>query len=108
MRSAESDGCILSAMRHNPLVPLIGLLAVAGAIAPASARGTFVASVADASPTRVEFVREGGQAPPAAQPAAAITAIRAGRLLDPDTGTTLTNQVILVEGRRIREVGPKV
>ncbi|MBA3269491.1 MAG: amidohydrolase family protein [Acidobacteria bacterium] len=49
-----------------------------------------------------------GQTPPPAQPGPAITAIRAGRLLDPDTGTVLTNQVILVEGRRIREVGPTV
>jgi imidazolonepropionase-like amidohydrolase len=44
------------------------------------------------------------QAP--AQPAPAVTAIRAGRLLDPDAGRVLPNQVILVEGSRIREVGP--
>ena len=45
---------------------------------------------------------------PAAQPAATLTAIRAGRLLDPEAGRILTNQVILVEGTRIREVGPNV
>ncbi len=39
---------------------------------------------------------------------APVTAIRAGRLLDPDAGRILTNQVILVEGTRIREVGPNV
>jgi imidazolonepropionase-like amidohydrolase len=43
--------------------------------------------------------------PPAAAP---VTAIRAGRLLDPEAGRMLTNQVILVEGTRIRDVGPNV
>jgi imidazolonepropionase-like amidohydrolase len=37
-----------------------------------------------------------------------ITAVRAGRLVDPETGTTATNQIILVEGERIRDVGPNV
>jgi imidazolonepropionase-like amidohydrolase len=41
-----------------------------------------------------------------AQPPA-VTAIRAGRLIDPDTGTVATNQLILVEGERIKEVGAK-
>jgi imidazolonepropionase-like amidohydrolase len=40
----------------------------------------------------------GAQAP-------AVTAIRAGRLLDPEQGAVLANQVIIVEGMRIREVG---
>ncbi len=47
-----------------------------------------------------------GQAP--AQPPAAVTAIRAGRLLDPEAGRILTNQVIVIEGNRIRDVGPNV
>jgi imidazolonepropionase-like amidohydrolase len=42
------------------------------------------------------------------QPPAALTAIRAGRLLDPETGRILVNQVIVVEGTRIRDVGPNV
>src|SRR6185295_10118970 len=37
-----------------------------------------------------------------------LTAIRAGRLIDPDTGTAAANQIILVEGERIRDVGPNV
>jgi len=42
----------------------------------------------------------------AAPPAAAqVTAIRAGRLVDPDAGTLLANQVILVEQGRITAVG---
>lgn len=44
----------------------------------------------------------------AQQPAPRVTAVKAGRLVDPDTGTALANQVILVEGERIREVGPAV
>jgi imidazolonepropionase-like amidohydrolase len=40
--------------------------------------------------------------------AAAVTAIRAGRLLDPEGGRILTNQIILVEGNRFREIGANV
>ncbi|HEV8659596.1 MAG TPA: amidohydrolase family protein [Thermoanaerobaculia bacterium] len=36
---------------------------------------------------------------------AQITAIKAGRLIDPETGTASTNQVILIEGERIKAVG---
>ena len=39
---------------------------------------------------------------------APVTVIRAGRLLEPDTARILTNQVIIVEGTRIREVGPSL
>jgi len=39
---------------------------------------------------------------------APLTVIRAGRLLDPEAGRILTNQVIVVEGKRIREVGGNV
>jgi imidazolonepropionase-like amidohydrolase len=41
-------------------------------------------------------------AAPAAEP---VIAIKAGRLVDPAAGTSSTNQVILVEGSRIKEVG---
>jgi imidazolonepropionase-like amidohydrolase len=43
-----------------------------------------------------------------AQAPGPITAIRAGRLLDPEAGRILTNQIILIEGTRIRDVGPNV
>ena len=46
------------------------------------------------------------QQPPAA--AAPVTAIRAGRLLDPEAGRVLTNQIIVVTGNRITDVGPNV
>src|SRR4026208_892385 len=36
---------------------------------------------------------------------AQVTAIKAGKLVVPETGTTLTNQIILVEGSRIKAVG---
>jgi len=42
-----------------------------------------------------------------AQPAppTAVTVIKAGRLLDPETGTAAVNQVIIVEGEKIKAVG---
>ncbi len=43
-----------------------------------------------------------------AQQQAPLTAIKAGRLIDPETGTSAANQVILVEGERIRAVGANV
>jgi imidazolonepropionase-like amidohydrolase len=36
---------------------------------------------------------------------AQLTAVRAGRLIDPDSGTVLTDQVIVIEGTRIKAVG---
>ena len=43
----------------------------------------------------------GAQVPP-------TTAIRAGRLIDPDAGTSAANQIILVEAGRIKAVGRDV
>jgi len=40
--------------------------------------------------------------------AAQVTAIRAGRLLDPEAGTVSANQVILVENGKFTAVGPNV
>ena len=39
---------------------------------------------------------------------AQVTAIRAGRLIDPETGKVDSNQIILVEGRDIKAVGSNV
>jgi imidazolonepropionase-like amidohydrolase len=39
---------------------------------------------------------------------ARMTAIKAGKLIDPETGTSSTNVVILIEGERIKEVGVNV
>ena len=40
-----------------------------------------------------------------AQTAAPAIAIKAGRLIDPETATVTTNQIILIEGERIKAVG---
>jgi imidazolonepropionase-like amidohydrolase len=37
-----------------------------------------------------------------------LTAIKAGRLIDPETGTASVNQVILIEGEKIKAVGSDV
>src|SRR5215475_6491360 len=44
-----------------------------------------------------------GTAPPAA-----ITAIKAGRLIDPETGMAAANQVIIIEGEKIKAVGAEL
>jgi len=54
------------------------------------------------------FLAVPASAQPPAAAAAPVTAIRAGRLLDPEAGRILTNQIIVVEGNRIRDVGPNV
>src|SRR5262245_21628282 len=46
------------------------------------------------------------QQPPAAP--GPVTAIRAGRLIDPEAARILTNQIILVSGTRITDVGPNI
>jgi imidazolonepropionase-like amidohydrolase len=48
------------------------------------------------------------QPPQAPSGSQKVTAVRAGRLVDPETGTVAANQIILVEGERIREVGANV
>src|SRR5713101_6908131 len=42
----------------------------------------------------------------AAQSPASITLVKAGRLLDPRTGNVLSPAVVLIEGGKIKEVGP--
>jgi len=37
-----------------------------------------------------------------------VTAIKAGKLIDPKSGSVLTNQVILIEGSRVKAVGSSV
>jgi imidazolonepropionase-like amidohydrolase len=66
------------------------LLALLGSIAPRLAWAQFDATVSD----------EAG-APPSQ-----VTAIRAGRLFDSNSGRVLTDQVIVVRGARIAQVGP--
>src|SRR5580704_15997377 len=35
-----------------------------------------------------------------------VTAVRAGKMFDPKSGTNLTNQVVLISGDKITDVGP--
>src|SRR5258706_8243184 len=44
----------------------------------------------------------------AQSPPVSIIAIKAGRLIDPETGTAALNQVILIEGEKIKAVGPNL
>ena len=39
---------------------------------------------------------------------AQVTAIRAGKLVDPETGTTLINQTIIIEAGKIKTIGPNL
>ena len=48
------------------------------------------------------------QAPASAEAPPQITVIRAGRLINPETGTAAANQIIVIEGERIREVGSNI
>jgi imidazolonepropionase-like amidohydrolase len=47
----------------------------------------------------------GGQTPAQTPASSPITAGRAGRLIDPETGTATANQVIIIDGARIRNIG---
>jgi imidazolonepropionase-like amidohydrolase len=51
------------------------------------------------------FVAIAALVPAYAQSRPPITAIKAGKLVDPETGTTQANQIILVEGEKISAVG---
>src|SRR5574338_1296045 len=46
--------------------------------------------------------------PATAQTAVPIIVVKAGRLIDPETATVTTNQIILIEGERIKAVGANV
>ena len=37
-----------------------------------------------------------------------LIAIKAGKIVDPETGKTSVNQVLLVEGKKIKEIGSNV
>src|SRR5207245_7237062 len=56
--------------------------------------------------TAILLAQGRGAAPPGAPSGPQkVTAVRAGRIVDPDTGTAAANQVILVEGERITNIG---
>jgi imidazolonepropionase-like amidohydrolase len=47
-----------------------------------------------------------GQQAPATPAASTVTALRAGRLVDPATGSITKNQVILIKGNKFEAIGP--
>jgi imidazolonepropionase-like amidohydrolase len=47
-----------------------------------------------------------GQPAPATSPPPRVTALRAGRLIDPATGSSAKDQVILIKGNKFEAVGP--
>ena len=66
-------------------------------------------SIAVAIATAVASTVVTAQQPAAtAQPASRVTAVRAGRLIDPAAGTAAANQIILIRDGKIAEVGPSV
>lgn len=56
-----------------------------------------------ASAVTLPLYAQGRQAAPPANPK--VTVIRAGQLLDPETGTAAANQLIVIEGEKIKAVG---
>jgi len=74
--------------------PIAALILLAGNPIPAGAQTRPEAPPFDASRMTMQA------------PAPEGVAIRAGRLFDPRTGTNLANQVIVIQGERITEVGP--
>ena len=75
--------------RFEPVRLVVGLLLVMGISAPVG---------------WTQVLQSGERA----EPPTGTIAIRAGRLFDAKAGTILTNQVVLIEGDRIADVGPAV
>src|ERR1700681_1904356 len=81
-------------MRWQALSRIVGLVVAIGGVS-----GTVVWTQGRGAQGR------GGQAPAASTE---VVAVRAGRLFDSKAGTMLTNQVVLIRGERITDVGPAV
>jgi imidazolonepropionase-like amidohydrolase len=67
--------------------------------------GRVVTLLVPAALTAAVTVASGQTPAPAAVRPLPVTVIKAGRLLDPETGTAALNQVIVIEGERIKAVG---
>ena len=68
---------------------------------------TFSSPFIRAQQSRLDALPQAWVPPPAAQYSATqVTAVRAGRLFDPRSGTLRANQIIVMRGERIIEVGP--
>ena len=68
---------------------------------------TFSSPFVRAQQSKLEALPQAWVVPPPAQYSATqVTAVRAGRLFDPRSGTLRANQIIVMRGDRIIEVGP--
>jgi imidazolonepropionase-like amidohydrolase len=54
------------------------------------------------------FISWTASTPAQEQPKVQVTVLRVGRLLDPETGKSVTNHMIVVEGKKIKEIGANV
>jgi imidazolonepropionase-like amidohydrolase len=83
--------------------------AVVAVIAALGVYGGYVARVAAQGQAAIGALPPAWVPPPAAQyPASQVIAVRAGRLFDPRSGSLVPNQVIVIRGDRIVDVGPNV
>src|SRR6187401_1678635 len=89
------------AMSRRTVARFVFAAALALANAPAALLAQAPASVTALPPAWVP-------PPPPTFTADRVVAVRAGRLFDPRSGTFLTNQIVLIRGERIAEVGPNV
>ncbi len=82
----------------------LGLVSLAAALALPS-----LSSLGAQAPRGIAALPPAWVPPPVAQyPAPQVVAVRAGRLFDPRSGRILTNQVIVIRGDRIVDVGPNL
>ena len=107
-------------MRWSPaLRAVLGLLVVVGAATPALLESQAQPQTGQAAVDKLPYawvaplprgddIPFGWTIPPPAGPQPQIKAVRAGRLFDAKAGRMLTNQIVLITGDRITDVGPAV
>jgi imidazolonepropionase-like amidohydrolase len=90
-------------MRRRAFYRAMGL-----AVVLTAAWGTSVVVRSQAQPAVAALPQAWVLPPPAQVSTAQTVAVRAGRMFDPRSGTMLTNQVIVIRGDRITDVGANV
>jgi imidazolonepropionase-like amidohydrolase len=85
-----------------------GFNALAAALSLATILATPIALRSQGQPAVAALPQAWVLPPPAQVPAGQTVAVRAGRMFDPRSGTLLANQVIVIRGDRITDVGPNV
>jgi imidazolonepropionase-like amidohydrolase len=83
--------------------------ALVALIAAAGIYGGYIAHLGAQGPAAIGALPPAWVPPPPAQyPAPQVVAVRAGRLFDPRSGSLVSNQVIVIRGDRIVDVGANV